>query len=139
MMKRYKHRLNILSIALSTPVLKFGVMPTRHHCKAFVHFQARNMKTNERQETVTKGKPHVKIPDSTKTGESESVTKLKQSNLGEILLFFLDIALDAQKEGCLPLVQLAELIERKQLVSEHVLVFGLNSLKQVHKKLVLAL
>lgn len=54
-------------------------------------------------------------------------------HLREVLLSFLDVILDPQKESCLPLVQLAELVKLEELVSEALLVTTLNGLGQVHE------
>lgn len=87
------------------------------------HFQTKkkNLKINKR----------TKKP---KTGESifsrhhaRGITEENNRHLREVLLSFLDVILDPQKEGCLPLVQLAELVKLEEFVSEALLVTTLNS------------
>lgn len=68
---------------------------------------------------------------------ARGITEEINRHLREVLLSFLNVILDPQKEGCLPLVQLAELVKLEELVSEALLVTTLNSLGQVHEQLVL--
>lgn len=58
--------------------------------------------------------------------------------LREILCLLLDIVLDAEEQGCLPFVQLAQLIKLVELVGEGLLVTLFNSLNEVNKQLVLS-
>lgn len=59
--------------------------------------------------------------------------------LRELIVRLLDGALDPQQDGGLPLVQLAHLVVRVQLVGVLVLVALLDGPDQVHQQLVLAL
>lgn len=64
---------------------------------------------------------------------TRGITEEINHHLREVLLSFLDVILDPQKEGCLPLVQLAELVKLEELISKAFLVTTLNSLGQVHE------
>ena len=64
---------------------------------------------------------------------ARGITEEINRHLREVLLSFLNVILDPQKDGCLPLVQFAELVKLEELVGEALLITILDSLGQVHE------
>lgn len=58
--------------------------------------------------------------------------------LREIFLRLFNTALDPEQNSGLPLVQLAQLVELEQFISEKLLITSLHGLQQVNEELVLA-
>lgn len=114
-----------------------------HHepsLSACIYFQATIARCESGPDRITKQKNNVpKISVFLiKHGRGIKNENRSSHSLRKVLLRLLNAVLDPQQDSSLPLVQLAQLIELEQLVSEEFLVTGLHRLQQIHKELVLA-